>query len=180
MTRLSLALLGVALVALAGAAIASAWPPWWIGQANATPAVAPFRPAAGWHIGCPMAAWQPAAAQVAGPAAAGWWHGHHGIAWGARAAAATTVTGTVAEVYQPRMLVVNTDSGAVMVVLPYILVGPSGGLVTADTLLAEIQPGTTVTIEGYAKIRPFTGYTIVRATSITVGDETYTWARGWL
>ncbi|HID40854.1 MAG TPA: hypothetical protein EYP33_01720 [Pyrodictium sp.] len=181
MTRLSLALLallGAVLAALAGAAIAGAWAPWWTSQANATPAATPFKPAAGWHISCPMTAWRPVAVQAANPTAAGWWHGHHGIAWGSWPAAVTAVTGTVAEVYQPRMLIVNTDSSAVMVVLPCIMASPSGGLVTTDTLLAKIQPGTTVSIEGYARIQPFTGYTIVRATSITVGDEAYTWARG--
>lgn len=86
----------------------------------------------------------------------------------------------MAEVYQPRMLLVDTGSGTAMVVLPYMLVSPSGGLVTADTLLAKIQPGTSVTIEGFARVQPLTGYTIVHATAVTVDGETYTWARGYM
>ncbi|BES81044.1 hypothetical protein [Pyrodictium abyssi] len=192
MTKPGLALLGVALAALTGAAIAGAWAPWWISQANATPVAAPFEPMAGAGCpACPMAAGQQSMAAPAagmpvagkpgavGPAAG--WHGHHGAARGAWATAtATTVTGTVTKVYQPRMLVVDTGSGTAMVVLPCMMISPSGGLVTADTLLAKIQPGTTVTIEGYAKVQPLTGYTIVHATAITVDGETYTWASGYM
>ncbi|ALL00860.1 hypothetical protein Pyrde_0810 [Pyrodictium delaneyi] len=201
MAKTGLALLGIVALALAGGAIAGAWGPWWIGQANVTAPAIPAKPVAnpagyGHCPMCPMATGQqPMAAPAAGMPAAGkpgaagpmaaagaaGWHGHHGAARGAWATASeTTVTGTVTEIYEPRMLVIDTGSGTAMVVLPYMMKSPSGGLVSAETILAKIQPGTTVTVEGYAKTQPLTGYTIVHATAITVDGETYTWARGYL
>lgn len=187
MAKTNLALLGIVALALTGGAIAGAWGPWWIGQTNATMPAIPAKPVAspaGYaHCTiCPAAhaAGMPAAGSMAAAGAAGW-RSHHGAARGAWATVSeTTVTGVVTEIYEPRMLVIDTGSGTAMAVLPYMMKSPSGSLVSAETILAKIQPGTTVTVEGYAKTQPLTGYTIIHAAAITVDGETYTWAKGYL